>query len=70
MWPFSRRKRAKSQPTQEELLKMSIQEKLKGYKQSGSRAQFSGPAPLYGGASAPRDNAFELELIDFEEHVN
>lgn len=70
MWPFNRRKRRKSQPTEEELLKLSIQEKLRGYKQSNNRAQFSGPTPLYGGSNAPTDNSFEIELIDFEENVN
>lgn len=70
MWPFNRRKRAKSQLTEEELLKLSIQEKLRGYKKPSAKAQFSGPASLYNASSAPSDDAFEVELIDFEESVN
>ncbi|MEJ2681104.1 MAG: hypothetical protein P8104_06790 [Gammaproteobacteria bacterium] len=51
MWPFTKRKAStrRYQPlSQEELLKLSIQEKLKSYSAGGrGRARFSGPAPLY-----------------------
>jgi hypothetical protein len=70
MWPFSRKKRRKSEPSADELLKLSIQEKLKDYNSNGAKAEFSGPGSLYRGSKNTGESAYELELIDFEESVN
>jgi hypothetical protein len=67
MWPFNKRKRVKSQLSEDELLKRSIQEKLKRYKNDGGRAQFSGPSALYLNSAT---SGYEMDVIEFEERVN
>ena len=73
MWPFTRRKTGDKRPqlmSQEELLMLSIQEKLKSYNRDEQhRARFSGPAPLYGN-DVLGPNRVELELLDFDQAVN